>query len=167
MASNYTEHYDLCQWEATDAVQRVEFNADNAKIDAALATLSEAVNGKAEASALADKADVAALEEVEALALGRAEIRLGTYVGNGEASQLIQLGFKPKAVLVLGSNGNISDAMDGRHYGGLALENQPVASYDHMILSIHDQGFTVYYSSNYRIYSNSENETYVYLAVVS
>ena len=37
MASNYTENYQLCQWEATDAVQRLEFNADNAKIDAALA----------------------------------------------------------------------------------------------------------------------------------
>ena len=36
MASNYTEHYDLCQWEATDQVQRTDFNADNAKIDAAL-----------------------------------------------------------------------------------------------------------------------------------
>ena len=47
MASNYTEHYGLCQWEATDAVQRVEFNADNAKVDAALA-------GKAELSQLAE-----------------------------------------------------------------------------------------------------------------
>ena len=167
MATNHTAHYQLNQWEPTDQVLRTDFNADNAKVDAALADLAEHVEGKAEVSALAAKADVAALEEVKSLALGRAEIRLGTYVGNGEASQLIQLGFKPKAVLVLGSNGNISDAMDGRHYGGLALENQPVASYDHMILSIHDQGFTVYYSSNYRIYSNSENETYVYLAVVS
>lgn len=140
MARNQTEYCQLSQWDASDQVLRTEFNGDNAKIDAALAAMSEEVSGKAEVSALAVKADVAALEEVEALALGRAEIRLGTYVGNGEASQLIQLGFKPKAVLVLGSNGNISDAMDGRHYGGLALENQPVASYDHMILSIHDQG---------------------------
>ena len=42
MASNYTEHYDLCQWEPTDAVQRVEFNQDNAKLDAALAELETA-----------------------------------------------------------------------------------------------------------------------------
>ena len=44
MASNYTEHYDLCQWEATDQVQRTDFNADNAKIDTALVNLE---NGKA------------------------------------------------------------------------------------------------------------------------
>ena len=40
MASNYTENYQLCQWEATDAVQRLEFNADNAKIDAELGSLA-------------------------------------------------------------------------------------------------------------------------------
>ena len=51
MASNYTEHYDLCQWAATDQVQRTDFNADNAKIDAALA-------------AKADVSDLEALENV-------------------------------------------------------------------------------------------------------
>ena len=45
MASNYTEHYDLCQWEPTDAVQRVEFNQDNAKLDAALDDLSVTADG--------------------------------------------------------------------------------------------------------------------------
>ena len=40
MAANYTANYNLCQWEATDQVQRTDFNQDNAKIDAALATLS-------------------------------------------------------------------------------------------------------------------------------
>lgn len=36
MASNHTENYGLCQWEATDQVLRTDFNADNAKVDAAL-----------------------------------------------------------------------------------------------------------------------------------
>lgn len=36
MASNHTQHYGLCQWEATDAVLRTDFNEDNQKIDAAL-----------------------------------------------------------------------------------------------------------------------------------
>jgi len=36
MASNYTEHFGLNQWAAEDHVLREEFNADNAKIDAAL-----------------------------------------------------------------------------------------------------------------------------------
>ena len=41
MASNYTEQYKLCQGEETDAVLRTDFNEDNAKIEAALATLAE------------------------------------------------------------------------------------------------------------------------------
>lgn len=49
MASNYTTNYNLCQWQPTDQVQRTDFNADNAKIDAALAELSPS-------AALADRA---------------------------------------------------------------------------------------------------------------
>jgi len=37
MASNQTEHIGLNQWELTDDVRMEDFNADNAKIDAALA----------------------------------------------------------------------------------------------------------------------------------
>ena len=39
MATNYTTNYQLNQWEPTDQVQRTDFNADNSKIDAALAQL--------------------------------------------------------------------------------------------------------------------------------
>ena len=52
MATNYTTNYVLCQWEPTDTVQRVEFNADNAKLDAALKALSDQVVQKANQSAL-------------------------------------------------------------------------------------------------------------------
>ena len=34
---NYTTNYQLNQWEAGDRVTRADFNADNAKIDAAIA----------------------------------------------------------------------------------------------------------------------------------
>lgn len=44
MASNYTENYGLCQWEATDAVLRTDFNEDNAKIDAALKTQASSIS---------------------------------------------------------------------------------------------------------------------------
>ena len=42
MATNYTTNYDLCQWEPTDPVIRTDFNADNAKLEAALTALEEA-----------------------------------------------------------------------------------------------------------------------------
>ena len=34
---NYTQKYQLCQWEETDRILRTDFNADNAKLEAALA----------------------------------------------------------------------------------------------------------------------------------
>ena len=43
MASGQTEHYGLNQWEANDQVRREEFNADNAKLDAALEELKKAL----------------------------------------------------------------------------------------------------------------------------
>ena len=45
MPINHTPNYDLSQWEPSDKVLRTDFNADNAKIDAALA-------GKASAAAV-------------------------------------------------------------------------------------------------------------------
>ena len=42
MAANQTANYDLNQWEPTDQVLRTDFNADNAKLDAALLNKAEA-----------------------------------------------------------------------------------------------------------------------------
>ena len=71
MASNYTEHYGLCQWEAADQVLRTDFNEDNAKIE-------EALNAFAEQN-VAMEAAVAALGE----AAGNCEMELITYTGTG------------------------------------------------------------------------------------
>ena len=99
MATNQTTNYQLNQWEPTDAVQRVEFNADNAKVDAALKSLSDQVVQKANQSALntvisavnqkADAATVSSLSQTVAghttaiAQLGNCEIDLFTYTGNG------------------------------------------------------------------------------------
>ncbi len=71
MASNYTENYGLCQWEATDQVLREEFNQDNAKMDETLKTL-------------ADK-DITLERAVAAVAAaaGNCQMELFTYTGTG------------------------------------------------------------------------------------
>ena len=46
MASKYTTKYQLNQWQPTDAVQRLDFNADNAKIDGALSTLQQSITAE-------------------------------------------------------------------------------------------------------------------------
>ena len=55
---NYTENYQLNQWEQTDRVLMEDFNADNAKLDAALKTNAEAV------IALANRSRFTKLKEI-------------------------------------------------------------------------------------------------------
>ncbi|MCI7159681.1 MAG: hypothetical protein MR999_09795 [Flintibacter sp.] len=71
MASNYTENYGLCQWEATDQVRREEFNQDQAKIDEALKVLADK-----------DTALDGAIAAVAAAA-GNCQMELITYTGTG------------------------------------------------------------------------------------
>ena len=98
MSTNHTTNYNLCQWEATDQVQRTDFNADNAKIDAALNILSSQVAQKAEATDLtelgvavaqkAEQADLSALSATVAAhtaqiaTLGNCGIYTDSYTGN-------------------------------------------------------------------------------------
>ena len=150
---NQTTNYQLNQWDPDDKVLRTDFNADNAKLDAAL----HALDGQ--------KADRSEVETLETQLGQYAKITLGTYTGNGAASQTISLGGKPRAVLVMESNGSLSDPMTGRYYGGLALEDQPTESSRTTIVSVTEQGFAVYYNSDARVYTNSADTKYVYLAV--
>ena len=93
-----TEHYQLNQWDAADPIRREDFNADNARIDAALA-------GKVE------RTDLEALgRTVEALTadLGfggkTARIAWGSYTGNGKCGaahpNTLTFDFQPKVVFV-------------------------------------------------------------------
>lgn len=54
MASNYTKHLGLCQWEATDQVLRTDFNEDNTKVDAVLKEQAEALAAEETAREVAD-----------------------------------------------------------------------------------------------------------------
>ena len=67
MASNHTTNYNLNQWEATDKVLRTDFNADNAKIDAALAGLAGTV----------------AEHTASLAAKGNLTVQMLSYTGNG------------------------------------------------------------------------------------
>ena len=99
MATNYTTNYQLNQWEPTDAVQRVEFNQDNAKLDTALKSLSDqvvqkanqsalntvisAVNQKADASTLSSLSQTVAELSGQVAACGNCKIEFFTYTGTG------------------------------------------------------------------------------------
>ena len=101
----------------------------------------------------------------------KAELYFGTYTGDGTASRLINIGFTPKAVMVM--YGGYSSHWNGSQthwYGGLALTGKPVKASDgRSVLTIETGGFRVYIEeeqqfANY-VRSNIQNGTYYYWAV--
>lgn len=83
----YTSNYDLNQWEAADIVTRADFNADNAKIDAALKTVATAAANAQ--SAVSSK--------------GNCTVVCGTYTGTGSSGSAgaNQLTFSGMPMLVV------------------------------------------------------------------
>lgn len=145
MASNYTEHYGLCQWKATDQVLREEFNQDQAKIDEAL-------------KALADKntALESAITIVSAGA-GNCQMELITYTGTGTYGEgnptQITFSILPDVFIVVGDKslylgrGGITNSM-------LASEdfiNDDTCSWEGVRLSI-----TNYVSARYQMNGKSK-----------
>lgn len=136
MASNVTQHYQLCQWEPGDKVERLDFNSDNAKLDAAI-------------KAAADVAE-------EGRALGQAAyspenrpLVVGTYVGTSElnlnygqlSSQKITLGFRPSMVLVWNPSVYTYNTSEGMASGiGMAIYGVPLAR---QMLVLEEDGFSV------------------------
>lgn len=74
-----TQHYQLNQWAADDQVLRTDFNADNAKIDAALG----AVKGC------------------------NCQLYFQTYTGTGENGPMVHtFPYRPMAVIIMNSSGS-------------------------------------------------------------
>lgn len=88
---NHTTNYQLNQWELHDRVMMQDFNADNAKIDAALGAHAE---------------ELAKLLPLPALAAkhGNCQIETSTYAGGGmtEAGKTITFKKKPLFFMVFG-----------------------------------------------------------------
>ena len=178
MASNYTTNYQLNQWEPTDAVQRVEFNQDNAKVDTALKSLSDQVVQKADQSALntlisavnqkADASTVTELSgEVDQIEANLTKIVFGSYTGDGAESRKITLSAgTPKAVLLFTNWGMTGSS--GSTYGGLATQSVSLKTYHQTAtaLNIVTGGFRVYYKNvdGDLPYTNYTGKKYVYAA---
>ena len=108
MASNHTENYGLCQWEATDQVLRTEFNEDNAKVEAALVKHDTAIAGNVQAiQTEADaRANAVTTLTAELLKRGNCKIEVKSYNGTGYSGTShhtrITFSKQPLLFLVLG-----------------------------------------------------------------
>ena len=156
-----TKNYQLNQWAAGDKVQRIDFTADNDKIDGAIAAVS------ARAGALeTGKADKTALDAAKATI---PKMAIGTYTGSGAASRTISLSFTPKAVLVMTQDGHTRSS--NYIMGGLAVTGSPVkivnGAEEFTAVTLVSNGFRVYYNIDddyYKVQSNFKDRTYHYIA---
>ena len=128
--ASYTANYQLHQWEPADFFLRTDFNADFAKLDAALA-------GKAGLAELAEK-------------LGAVT---GSYTGDGSANRTITLGAAPVAVF-LREDGD-SGAILAVQNGAVMDEEGEVT-----MLTVSGQGFQVTYDAYFTGVSNKVREPY-------
>lgn len=115
MPSGYTQHYQLNVWDPEDAVLRSDFNADNAKIDAAIQAEASArialegqVAQKASSSALSSEASTRASAisslNSQVAKKGNCQIYFSSYVGDGKSSRTLTFPKKPIMVFVMGDN---------------------------------------------------------------
>jgi len=104
MSTNHTENYNLSQWSPSDSFLRAEFNENLQKIDAALKSVADRLP----------------------------HVVTGLYLGQCAESdhtvQEIDLGFQPKAVLIMPCNGGVVASSGGRKYGGLMFPDCPIAA---------------------------------------
>ena len=92
--ANYTQHYQLHQWESTDNFLRTDFNEDLEKIDTAIH------------------------------AAGQEDYIAGTYTGDGAEERVITLGFTPSVILFErndGTRGTTGGATGGLAMPGFTL----------------------------------------------
>ncbi len=147
MASNYTENFGLCQWEATDQVLRTDFNEDNQKIDRALE--EDAVAITALTSQLAQK--------------GNCRIEMRSYVGNGQYGQTtpnhLTFSSTPAALLITG-NKAICLARGGDKVGTIAVSSTFGSGVTALDFSWSGNTVSYYSTSNATTQLNDNNQSY-------
>ena len=103
-----------------------------------------------------------------------ASVIAGSYIGDGTATRFINLGFTPKAVLLLLCDGATMISASGypTYFGGLALIDKPVKAHNgtaiNNILDITTNGFNVHFKQSDSISSNDNrflNNEYYYIAI--
>lgn len=188
-SSSKTGHLGLNKWSGTDKPKKDDFNQDNSLID----TACGAMNGKIDAVKLTMDEHTTTISQVKQTATsaqssvsahtGNSGIHvtaqekaawnlsgsavMGTYVGDGNTSQIITLGFKPKYGFVFCANRGICeiDWIDENMcvYSGFFTSS---GSCDYITSG--DTGFTVKQhvnrpSNGCRFMFNSTASTYIYV----
>lgn len=136
----HTTNYDLNQWDADDRVTRADFNADNAKIDAALA----AAGGS------------------------NCKIVMGSYTGNGGhgSSAPTSLSFSNRPLFVVLHAQNAFGAPRVILVRDAAATSPLISSDSAVRITWTDHGVTWYAEASANNQCNIKNNVYIYLALL-
>ena len=119
VASNYTANYQFNQWEASDQVLRTEFNQDNQKADAALASIDQRLTNLSSSTASQLSQLSGSISK-----LGNCRLYTTTYTGDGTGGTDHPMSFtfphKPFAVFVTGGRMQLLALREGTYSVGLA-----------------------------------------------
>ena len=131
--ANYTEHYQLHQWEGSDSFLRTDFNEDLKKVDLAI---------------WAAKSASGCIE--------------GTFTGNGDQTE-ISLGVRPKFVAVTAPHKDSSRASDirlalGTEHCMISFDSYSPAVYSK--ITFQDTGFTIEDGSDDGLNGAGQNNGY-------
>ena len=132
-----------------------------------------ALSAEAAARESADDALDTRLTANETLTALKCQPFCGTYTGDGQAERHIELGFQPKAVLVMLQSGqsyfdNISREIC---YGGMAFPGTPCQTHDdYPCVTVDATGFTVYCTDipiggSRTVATNDTDQVFAYLAL--
>ena len=146
-AADLKSRFDACPEEL-----RVAHNAvcdDAARLEARVSgivaeTFGDSIPKSMLSDELQDELDAKATktELAEGLA-AKCEVLIGTYTGDGTAQRTIELGFQPKAVLVMSQSGQMLD--DYFCYGGIAFPEHDCIYSGYSAIKITSTGFQVFY----------------------
>ena len=139
MSTNHTPNLNLFQWEGNDKVLRADFNADNQKIDAALAGLQQSK--------------------------GNCRIVTGSYIGTGHfntaGASTMTFDGTPQAVIVYGSA--VLFALRGTDSG------QVLSNGSGWVVRVQwtEDGLTWYSQDNAARQMNEADQTYYFIALLA
>ena len=129
-----TRNYQLNQWAAGDKVQRVDFNADNAKIDAAIKAVDAKADTRAAQTALDALAATVSGHTAALAGKGNCQIAAGTYTGTGKYGSAsptsLTFPFQPKLVAIQNRAGATPETEDPSYFDYMMMILvRPVAQY--------------------------------------
>ena len=126
--------------------------------------LAAELDGKATQTALSAEAAAreSADDALQTAVSAKCELFCGTYTGDGAANRWIDLGFAPKFVLIIDSNGYVGCSFDAECRGGLFFPGYGLREQSPAVL-VEGTGFRVYENDN-KVRCNTNDWLYYYLA---